>query len=325
MRLFMYKTLKERISECETKSEWVIVVFIDVRGFTSFCGSHKTKEVALFIQKTYLKLLNEEYFDNILFSKPTGDGMVFVIPYNEENFKDKINEVILKSRQLIEDFPTLFQEEAMVYFETPENIGIGISRGEACCLIGPEGVIDYSGQVLNEAARLMDIARPKGIIIKNNFIKSILEEENASILYEDDEIYLRGVAETNSIKVYYTKKWTMIETGNKIPFGILDWVSDTKTESFEACEGIDTTTVRLTQIPISESAIQSYLEFSSPRGDGSTWTYKMTDRVIISRDAGKYYIEYKTDEFEHFIEKGYISKETKCTLRVSYPIRERKS
>ena len=316
----MYKTLQEQMSTCQTISEWVIVVFIDVRGFTVFCGSHGTKETALFIKKAYLQMLGEKYYSKICFSKPTGDGMIFVIPYGDGEFKTKMDEVIDKAIMLVEDFQSFRGEDDMVYFDTPENIGIGISRGEACCLRNADGIIDYSGQVLNTAARLMDIARPKGIVIKNTFK---LDKKHTSQFSNDDEIYLRGVAETEPIPVYFTEEWTTFESVNKIPFGIGKWIKNSRNFTYkELGDGLGTADLSLNNIPLSESAIEVYFRYPPPNGIGANW-YNIISKpdYYIQRQAGKYTVRFKVDYIREMIKKGEITEDSKCIFEVSYPIR----
>ena len=71
----------------------------------------------------------------------------------------------------MDDFPTMFTDDPMINFATPTNLGFGIARGTACCLFSGKRILDYSGQLLNLAARLNDLARPKGLVIDGAYQK----------------------------------------------------------------------------------------------------------------------------------------------------------
>jgi len=60
----------------------VVVLFLDVRGFSSFAGSAESVEAALFLKKMYLRVLTD-YFVDPDFFKPTGDGLMLVYVHDE--------------------------------------------------------------------------------------------------------------------------------------------------------------------------------------------------------------------------------------------------
>ena len=64
----------------------------------------------------------------------------------------------------------------MINFETPQHIGFAVSRGTACRIDSDNGVIDYSGHLLNLTARLLEIAQPNGVVIDSAFGLHLLPE-----------------------------------------------------------------------------------------------------------------------------------------------------
>lgn len=78
----MHREFKELLKDATGMSEYVIAVNLDIRGFSSFSKKVESPDVALFIKKVYSKLL-DGYFPNASFFKPTGDGLLLTIPYNE--------------------------------------------------------------------------------------------------------------------------------------------------------------------------------------------------------------------------------------------------
>lgn len=170
-----------------------------------------------YIKTVYLKILNE-YFQNASYYKPTGDGLIIIIPFNSSNLRERANSTVESCLNLLESFSSLCAEEPMVYFPTPNEIGIGIARGSACCIINLEEdkVLDYSGRVLNLASRLMDMARPSGIVIDAGFRITLLDDDYQDF-FANEKVYVRGIATSKPITVYYTKKGTSIPKEYKNP------------------------------------------------------------------------------------------------------------
>ncbi|MFC1869434.1 hypothetical protein ACFL0H_15060 [Thermodesulfobacteriota bacterium] len=90
--------------------------------------------------------------------------------------------------------PLFLNNNRLWNFKTPENIGFGIARGTVCCLYSQDEIIVYSGHLLNLASRLMDLARPGGIVIDGHFLRDIIPEGFRDSFSEKD-VYLRGIAE----------------------------------------------------------------------------------------------------------------------------------
>lgn len=158
----MHKGLKEMLNRVHGESQHVIAISIDVRDFSRFSQSQDSVDVALFISKFYLQLI-ERYQAVIedFFFKPTGDGLMICIPYDEDTLKDRFSKVIQISLDCHQDFRTMFDDLNVINFETPSLLGIGIARGSACAIVANDDdsqyTIDYSGHKLNLAARLQDL------------------------------------------------------------------------------------------------------------------------------------------------------------------------
>ena len=111
--------------------------------------------------------------------------------------------------QCLVEFPGICAGDPMINFKTPENIGFGIARGTACYLYSKDQIIDYSGQRLNLCSRLMDLARPSGIVIDDHFLHEIIAEDLIDTFVEK-EIYIRGIAEEKSYKIFYLEDYVTI-------------------------------------------------------------------------------------------------------------------
>lgn len=221
----MHRLFREALNEATGDSQRIIVAIIDIRGFSSFSQRCDSVDVAAFIRKVYMKII-DSYFSFASFYKSTGDGLLLTVPWEEENLKETSQKVIESCIECHSEFSTLCENEPSINFEVPGNIGIGVARGSACCLISGDKTIDYSGRLLNLAARLTDIARPSGIVIDGAFIIDLLEKEQGKI-FEEDKVYLRGIADREPIKIFYTTEFTIISKYNKQPIVSKRWREQT--------------------------------------------------------------------------------------------------
>ncbi len=201
-------SLRELLAEAQGKSEFVIVVVADVRGFSEFSKRHESTDIAMFIKRFYMRLM-DDYFSEARFFKTKGDGMLMAFPYSEKNLLETAGYVITQCFKCLEEFPGICAGDPMINFKTPENIGFGIARGTACCLYSRDEIIDYSGHLLNLCSRLMDLARPSGIIIDGHFLLDIIPENYRGAFLEK-EIYIHGIAEEKSYKIFYLKDYVNI-------------------------------------------------------------------------------------------------------------------
>jgi len=210
-------------------SEFIIAVNVDIRGFSAFSKEVESPDVAVFIKKVYIELI-DNYFNDASFSKPTGDGLLITIPYTETNLQDIARNTIGSCFKVVREFENFCANDPMINFDVPKRVGIGLSRGTACRLVSKSKILDYSGRVLNLASRLMDLARPTGIVFDAGFGIELLSDEQIE-LFEKDSIYLKGIAEREPVDIYYTKNLTTILPVSRQPLEKIKWntVVDTKT------------------------------------------------------------------------------------------------
>ena len=213
--------------------EYVIAINLDIRGFSSFCKEVNDFDVATYLKTVYSKIL-DEYFQNASYYKPTGDGLIIIIPFNRSNLKEIANSTDKSCLNLLENFSTLCNDEPMVSFATPDEIGIGVARGSACCIFNKEEdkVLDYSGRVLNLASRLMDMARPSGIVIDAGFRITLLNDDYQK-LFANEKVYPRGITTSRPITVHYTKQVTSIPDEHKNPPIEPKWETEVKRVKYE--------------------------------------------------------------------------------------------
>jgi class 3 adenylate cyclase len=69
-------------------------------------------------------------------------------------------------------------------------LGIGIAAGSASRLIAGDTTFDYTGRPLNVASRLMDIARPAGVVLEETLDFEALSDETQE-LFARDQVFLK--------------------------------------------------------------------------------------------------------------------------------------
>jgi hypothetical protein len=122
-------------------------------------------------------------------------------PYDDKTLHTKATYVIQEIMRCLNEFPSMLEGDPMINFQVPENIGFGVARGTACCLHSRHTIIDYSGHLLNLAARLTEIARPSGVVIDAAFQKEIIPTDYRD-RFVDEEVFIRSIAESSPIPVF---------------------------------------------------------------------------------------------------------------------------
>jgi hypothetical protein len=227
----MASELRKKLDNAVGTSDNIIALILDIRSFTPFCKEQESVNVANFIKRVYIRII-DDYFPEASFYKPTGDGLLIVMSYTPKTLKELLVKTVQKSLSLIQDFGKLCKEDDMVYFDTPDKIGIGISRGPACCISSDGTVIDYSGRVINLASRLNDIARPCGVVFDSGLGMPLLPKEIQE-LFLSDNVYIRGIAEAKPITVYFTKQYTIIPPSRKEPFREPRWIESITSNTYD--------------------------------------------------------------------------------------------
>ncbi|MCX5638866.1 MAG: adenylate/guanylate cyclase domain-containing protein [Planctomycetota bacterium] len=217
----MHRNLRKLLENAEGVSEFIIAVNVDIRGFSEFSKHVESPDVAMYIKRVYMSLV-DNYFAGSSFFKPMGDGLLLTFPYNEKNLKEVINDIIKKCWKVISDFGKICKSDPMINFPVPQHIGIGIARGTACRIVTGRTVLDYSGHVLNLASRLMDIARPSGIVFPDSFGADLLDTSEID-KFARTKVYLKGIAEDRPIPIYYSKAITKIAAIHKAPLNKIKW------------------------------------------------------------------------------------------------------
>jgi class 3 adenylate cyclase len=217
----MLTGFREFLQDAEGRSEFIIAAMCDIRDFSQFSTIHESPDLAMFIKRFYLKLL-DEYFADVAFAKPTGDGLLLVFRYSEKTLAEVSARVLSSCFKVLTEFPNLFKDDPMVNFPTPTNLGFGIARGTACCLYSGKRTLDYSGQVLNLAARLNDLARPKGVVVDGAYLHSVIPPDFRK-RFGQQRAYIRSIAEDSPRDVLCSTEVTLPAYAQS-PLSCHEWV-----------------------------------------------------------------------------------------------------
>ena len=192
-----------KLENAEARSESVIAVFCDIRGFSNFSRDVESSDTSNFLKHFYLKLLRE-YFQNAIFAKPAGDGMLMIFRHNEKDLQEVSKIVLSSCFRVLEDFPKMFKDIPIINYPTPDAIGFGVARGSVSYLISKDEILDYSGKLINLTARLNELARPIGMVIDGNYQENIIPE-NMRNSFKTQSVYLKGVTEDDPTNVFYSE------------------------------------------------------------------------------------------------------------------------
>ncbi len=319
----MHKQLRELLNDAEGVSEFIIAVNVDIRGFSEFSRRVESPDAAMYVKRVYIRLI-DECFTDASFFKPTGDGLLLTFPYKENNLEEVFGATMQKCWKAIKIFPRICERDPMINFSVPKNIGIGIARGTACRITSNNATVDYSGHVLNLASRLMDIARPCGIVFADQFGETLLGEKKIK-KFNESEVYLKGIAEDRPIQIFYSRGLTKISPIHKSPLNKVSWktIHEVKTR-FEMEQLTEEFYYDLEAQPTDTDKI--LVEAAYPIVKGGT---TIKDAVAIFSPDFTY--EAKGDEHKVLVGIGNIIKQAikngvkedgKIEIKIKYPVRD---
>jgi len=319
----MHRDFRKLLEKASGSSEFVIAVNVDVRNFSAFSKKVDSIAVSMYIKRLYIKLI-DDYFSNASFYKPTGDGLLIVIPYSEDDLKEVANNTVSTCIKLVQDFHSLCDKDEMINFEVPTNVGIGISRGTASYMVSGKKCLDYSGTVLNLATRLMDIARPKGIVIDSNFGIKLLEDKTREI-FKKDKVYIKGISEEKPLEIHFTRPYTKIPSIYKNPVKELNWRTIEDKVKFKKIK--DTTgffRYALKSKPIIKEKVSVKVTHGLVR-DGKRVRdqarYYSFDQFEYYEQAGKPYVNINFPKLTNLLEINGVKSQMDVFIEIMYPER----
>jgi class 3 adenylate cyclase len=199
--------LRKLLGNAKGEPEFVIAAVLDIRGFSSFAMKVDSVQAAAYLRRAYMRII-DRYLPSSKFYKLTGDGLLVVFPC-EDNV-ERVAAAVLKSFvRLVSDFPNLCEGDPLINFDVPRLLGVGLSRGAATRLVSNGITLDYSGRPLNAASKLMDLARPSGLVLDHSYGADLIPKDMKP-LFGSAKVYLKGISDGGLTRVYYTKGNTKI-------------------------------------------------------------------------------------------------------------------
>ena len=319
----MHREFLKLLEKATGVSEHVIAINLDIRGFTPFCQSVESMDVTTYVKKVYLRIIND-YFKTASYYKPTGDGLIIIIPYTDETLKEVANSTMDSCLALLENFGSLLVDDHMINFPTPQKIGIGLTRGSACCITSEDKVLDYSGRILNLASRLMDIARPSGIVFDESFRIDLLSDETKE-LFSEETVYVRGVAEETPIKIYYAKRHTLLPDSYKQPVREPKWNVDTFKYEFATLRSLQyNLSLKLSKKPLNENKITVRITHPNPKVKGFQRFHDFSiedEEVDYTVEGSIRRVSIDTEAVNELLKKERVRKDMTIKFDIMYPIR----
>lgn len=264
----MHKELRELLHSAEGQSRRVLVVFLDVRGFSSFAGIAESTDTAEFLKTVYLKIL-DNFFPEAAFFKPTGDGLLILLNYNRDTLQETVRFAVQQSIEIVETFHEFCDGDEMVNFDVPTKLGIGLARGSATSMTTDGKVLDYSGRPLNLASRLMDLARPAGIVFDKRFGYDLLDGDMQKH-FKEDFAYVKGLAESKPMDLYCLSGFTEIPAYNKRPLdGFSRFTEEEEKVTFQVIEDREVYRHFLSREPARADNIELHIRYPKIMADGT--------------------------------------------------------
>lgn len=220
----LHERLRELLGSARAESCQVVATFLDIRGFSTFSAQGESFDSALYLRSVFTTILSS-HFDDTAFFKPTGDGLLLIheLPPDAQAVPGIISSILSRAVTLVGAFGQITADDYMINFPVPQKLGVGIARGSATRLISDGGVLDYTGRCLNLAARLMDKARPSGVVFSDTHAKHLMTPEVA-LRFTDDEVCIRGIAEQEPIPIVISTDVEINESDREpIPEGSNRW------------------------------------------------------------------------------------------------------
>ena len=201
--LQLHEQLRRLLGAAHAESCQVVATFLDIRGFSTFAASGESFDAAVYLRSAFSRILSD-YFPDSDYFKPTGDGLMLIhcVPVDQTDaVPTMVSSILEKATELVDDFGELTADDFMVNFPVPALLGVGIARGSATRLVSAGHVLDYTGRCLNLAARLMDKARPHGVVFHDRHAEQLMSPDIAQ-LFTPDRVCIRGISDETPIPIH---------------------------------------------------------------------------------------------------------------------------
>ncbi len=201
----LHERFHELLGAARAETCQVVAAFADIRGFSTFTAQGESFDTALYLRSVFSTVLSV-HFPDATFFKSTGDGLLIIheLPSNPQQVPEVVSSILSRSVSLVAAFGQITANDYMINFPVPQKLGVGVARGSVTRLMSDAGVLDYTGRCLNLAARLMDKARPAGVVFADQHAKQLMDPELAGV-FTDDRVCIRGISEQKPLAIVISK------------------------------------------------------------------------------------------------------------------------
>lgn len=321
----MRKQLTSLLQEAKGESQRVVVLLLDVRGFSSFAKIAESSDAAEFLRSAYMRMI-DRHFGGAAFYKLTGDGMLVLFRYERDTLQGVVQSTVAAALRLIEDFSTICDDDPMINFDVPKELGIGLARGAATALVSGETVLDYSGRPLNLASRLMDLARPRGVVMDESIGLALLDKDTVA-RFTREEVYVKGIADDDPIPVYLVEEWTEIPDFNRAPIGRtrkVDQRLETKIPFRRVCE-MYTFRHELNEAPVRPDDLMVRITAPCVKANGARHATMFTEEQWPAEYVelgGKHFVRLDYERVVATLSKRGMKSTWPVTITAEYAVRD---
>jgi class 3 adenylate cyclase len=197
----LHERFHELLGSARAQTCQVVATFADIRGFSTFAAQGESFDTALYLRSVFSTILSV-HFSDATFFKSTGDGLLIIheLPSDPLQVPEIVSSILSRSVSLVAAFGQITANDYMINFPVPQKLGVGVARGSVTRLMSDAGVLDYTGRCLNLAARLMDKARPAGVVFADQHAKQLMNAELATV-FSDDQVCIRGISEQKPLAI----------------------------------------------------------------------------------------------------------------------------
>jgi class 3 adenylate cyclase len=197
----LHDRLRSLLETAEAQSCHVVAIFLDIRGFSTFASRGESFDIAFYLRSIYGRIL-DIYFPAASFFKPTGDGLLIIheLPPQASSLRSTLTALLTSCLELLDAFGGITKSDIMITGPVPDKLGIGIARGTATKLVSGGLVLDYTGRCLNLSARLMDKARPSGLVFHDDHAHELMDETLIE-KFTRDHVCIRGISEDAPVSI----------------------------------------------------------------------------------------------------------------------------
>lgn len=199
-----------------------------------------------------------------------------------------------------------------------------MARGAATRLHAEGKILDYSGRPLNLASRLMDFARPSGVVTDASFGIELLEDQ-LSEQFASQEVYIKSLAESSPASIQYTLNRTVIPSASTRPIQKIEWQEDHKNKTAKEIGQSRTFVHFLTKTPSDPDLIRVRYDFpaatKSGKRRGHIRTMEYVTKSTYSDEFGVPSVTISYAEISDALSRHAVKSTWDVNIYIRYPVK----